>query len=253
MKDAYAVLFAAESYKPIDLEKYTKLINATNAVFKQALKKGIADNVIPAVMRTALEKDIFVFSRLKTHAQLFEASRQLLTEDGKIKSFNQFSLDVAKIKEDYNQTYLEAEYQFAVSSSQNAAKWTEIEKNKDRYDLQYRTAKDDRVRETHEKLDGITLPASDAFWKEYYPPNGWRCRCRAIEVLKDKYPLSDSKESVKKGANATSNIGKDGENRLEIFRFNPGMEKVIFPKNHPYNKVAGANEVKKEINDLKKK
>lgn len=201
------------------------------------MNKGIADNVIPETMRKSLEEDVFVFSALKTHAQLFEASRQLLQEDGTRKPFYKFSRDVESIKTNYNQNYLQAEYQFANSSAQQAAKWAEVEENQGRYDIQYRTAKDDRVRDSHEKLHGITLPASDDFWNEYYPPNGWRCRCVAIEVLKGKYPVSDPIASIEKGQNATSKIGKDGKNRLEIFRFNPGKEKVIFPPNHPYRKV----------------
>jgi hypothetical protein len=57
---------------------------------------------------------VFLFSGLKTHAQLAEASKLLLTEDGKIKSFSAFAKDTKSIKANYNQNDLEAEYQFAV-------------------------------------------------------------------------------------------------------------------------------------------
>lgn len=234
VNDAYQKLHSKGNYNAQDIQEYSQLIDATNDVFQNALKKGVGDNVIPAKMKQALDEDIFVFSALKTHAQLFEASRLLQTEDGKVKSFNAFSNDVAKIKADYNQSYLEAEYQFAQSSAQQAANWADIEENKGRYNLQYRTANDDRVRDSHALLNGVTLPAEDAFWNEYYPPNGWRCRCVAVEVLKDKYPTDDSVAAIEKGQKATSQIGKDGKNRLEIFRFNPGKQKVVFPPNHPY-------------------
>lgn len=246
-KKAYAYLHTQGRYEAKNIAEYENLINATNEVFTSALSKGIKDNVIPSRMMTSLENDVFVFSALKTHAQLFEASRQLLTDDGKVKSFQQFSQDIAKIEKDYNQAYLQAEYNFAVSSAQQAANWAKIEENKGRYNLQYRTANDDRVRDSHEALNEITLPPSDAFWNSYYPPNGWNCRCVAVEVLKDKYPESDSETAVKKGAAATMQIGKDGKNRMEIFRFNPGKEKVIFPQNHPYNKLQGADALKKGL------
>lgn len=233
-KKAYIYLYSVGKYNAKDISEYTELINATNDVFSNALKKGIRDNVIPARMMTSLESDVFVFSALKTHAQLFEASRQLLTDDGKVKSFQQFSQDIAKIEKDYNQAYLQAEYNFAVSSAQQAANWAKIEEDGDRYNLQYRTAGDDKVRDSHEALNGTTLPPSDPFWNSYYPPNGWNCRCVAVQVLKDKYPESDSEASIKKGEIATTQLGKDGKNRMEIFRFNPGKEKVIFPQNHPY-------------------
>lgn len=234
VEDAYLKLHSAGNYEPKDVTDYRGLIDATNDVLTMAVEKGIADNVIPGPMKLALEKDVFLFSGLKTHAQLFEASRLLLDENKQVKSFSKFSQDIQSIKKNYNQNYLESEYNFATASAQMAAKWNDITQKEDRYNLQYRTAEDDKVRKSHEVLNGITLPAADAFWNQYYPPNGWRCRCDAVEVLNSKYDKSDSEEAVKRGEKATSLIGKDGKNRLEIFRFNPGKEKVIFPPKHPY-------------------
>lgn len=182
-----------------------------------------------------------MFSALRTHAQLFEASRLLKTADGGIKPFNQFAQDIASINKNYNENYLQAEYQFATASALMAQKWSDIEENQDRYNLQYRTAGDEKVRASHEALNMITLPASDTFWNTYYPPNGWRCRCNAIEVLKDKYDVSDSELAIKAGEKATTQLDKNGKNRLEIFRFNPGKQKVIFPPDHPYRKLQGAD------------
>jgi hypothetical protein len=120
-----------------------------------------------------------------------------------------------------------------------AAKWEEFSDN-DRYELQYRTAGDTRVRDSHDKLRDTTLPKSDPFWSSYTPPNGWNCRCTVVEVLKDKFPKSDSEDSIKKGEAATTQLGKNGKNRLEIFRFNPGADKKLFPPLHPNKMVAGA-------------
>lgn len=30
----------------------------------------------------------------------------------------------------------------------------------------------------HQRWNGLTLRADDAFWRTHYPPNGWRCGCR---------------------------------------------------------------------------
>ncbi|MCS2679780.1 hypothetical protein NXV81_04420 [Bacteroides ovatus] len=46
---------------------------------------------------------------------------------------------------------------------------------------------------------GITLPASDPFWAEFYPPNGWGCRCSVVQVRKSKYPPTDHEEAYGKG------------------------------------------------------
>jgi SPP1 gp7 family putative phage head morphogenesis protein len=48
--------------------------------------------------------------------------------------------------------------------------------------LMYRTMRDERVRISHRAWDGVVLPVDHPFWHTHYPPNGWRCRCRAISV-----------------------------------------------------------------------
>lgn len=245
---AYEELYNRKGYHADDIELYRGLIDATDSFFK----KAVVDNVIPGVMRERLEKDTFIFSALKTNAQLLEVSRMLLDDEGKLKPFTTFSMDVSKIKANYNQNYLEAEYQFAVSSSQQAANWEALD-NSERYNIQYRTATDEKVRNSHAALHDVTLPKEDPFWNNFYPPNGWRCRCRAVEVLVSKYPTSSSAVAMELGNTATTQYGKDGANRLEIFRFNPGQKQVVFPPAHPYNKVEGAAKVKEAAADIQKK
>lgn len=242
---AFKQLHKNNSYNPRDLKTekaYKNLIKETASIFNMTLK----DNDINGEMLKSLENDIYLFSGLKTHAQLFEASRLLLDESGKLKPFNVFSSDIEKINSSYNKTYLEAEYDYAVGTAQIISRWESFSDNENRYNLQYRTDGGPNVRASHEALDGVTLPKSDDFWNFYTPKNGWNCHCMVIEVLKDKYEQSNSDDSIKLGEKATTEIGKDGKNRLEIFRFNPAKEKVIFPPTHPYHKVAGANIVKYE-------
>ncbi|MDV3880734.1 hypothetical protein BAS06_09395 [Elizabethkingia miricola] len=243
---AFKHLHEKGGYKAEDIKDkpYQNLINETAKVFDSAIK----DNDIPPAMLAKLQNDSFVFSGLKTHAQLLEASSMLRDDKGQIRGFDSFANEFNKVNTAYNQTYLEAEYQFAISSSQSAANWAELDPD-GRYNLQYRTANDDRVRAEHAVLQDTTLPIDDPFWLSYYPPNGWRCRCTAVEVLKAKYEVSDSEKALKKGESATTQIGKDGKNRLEMFRFNPGAEQKVFPPKHPYNKVKGADTVKKALDD----
>lgn len=229
--------------KDLQTEKaYKDLASQTADIFNFA----VTSSDMPEVMRNALQNDVYLFSGLKTHAQLFETSRLLLDETGNLKPYSAFANDFNKVNKNYNQTYLNTEYEYAVNTAQMAAKWTEFS-DSDRYNLQYRTAGDNRVRDSHAKLSGTTLPKGDPFWDSYYPPNGWNCRCTVVEVLKDKYPLSDSAKAIAEGEKATTQIGKSGKNQLEIFRFNPGKQKVIFPPDHPYNKVVGAKVVKNQL------
>lgn len=53
----------------------------------------------------------------------------------------------------------------------------------------YVTVGDDRVRPEHEGLDGVVLPKDDPRWDEIFPPNGFSCRCAAIEVFDDREPV----------------------------------------------------------------
>ena len=55
-----------------------------------------------------------------------------------------------------------------------------------------------------------------------------------VEVNKERYEASNSDEAIQAGNAATTAVGKDGNNTLAIFRFNPGKQQVIFPPKHPY-------------------
>ena len=90
------------------------------------------------------------------------------------------------------------------------------------------------MREEHAILDGITLPFDDKFWDEFFPPNGWSCRCETIQVSKKRYEPSNPSEALARGRAATYKPNADGVNKAAIFRFNPGKEQRIFPKKHPY-------------------
>lgn len=190
---------------------------------------------VPETLRYALENNAFIFSGFKTFHTLREVGLALTTDKGGIKPFDDFLKDVKHINERYNHNYLYAEYNHAVSASQMAAKWHDFERDGDRYDLQYRTAGDDRVREEHAALHGTTLPPSDPFWSLFTPPNGWNCRCSAVQVRRNKYPASDPELAMKRGMECTEGVKK------AIFRYNPGKSLQVFPPKHPYYKVPKVN------------
>ncbi|MCW5913965.1 MAG: hypothetical protein KIT66_05105 [Chitinophagaceae bacterium] len=185
-------------------------------------------------MRKALQKNVFYFSGMKTHAQMAEASSKLLDENGNLKPLQKFTDDVKQINEAYNDNYLRAERNFASRSAQSAAKWQKYEQGKERYNLRYLTDNGPNVRDSHRALEFTTLPVDDPFWNEYTPPNGYNCHCFLVQVHKDEYPVSNSDEAIAKGNEATTQVGKDGTNKAAIFRFNPGKEMKVMPPDHPY-------------------
>ena len=179
-------------------------------------------------MRKRLERSNYVFSGLKTFHELNEAFPSLLDENGNRKTFERFLNDVRKIDETYNSNYLRAEFNFVQASAEMAAKWERFMQDGDRYYLQYRTAGDAKVRPAHAEMAGITLPASDPFWAEFYPPNGWGCRCSVVQIRKSKYPATDHEEAMARGESALE-LDKKG-----MFRFNAGMEQKTMPDYNPY-------------------
>jgi SPP1 gp7 family putative phage head morphogenesis protein len=222
------------SSKNITDEPVQAYIGETYNVLKDSMQKGIAYEV-PKTMQRALEQDLFVFSGMKAYTALREVgSLAFIDEKGTPKSWHQFKQDADRLNVAYNNTYLQTEYNFVNHSASQASKWVKFEEDGDDYNLQYRTAEDNKVRADHQTLAGTTLPPSDNFWNDYTPPNGWNCRCVTVQVRKEKYTVSDSEKAIKMGEEATTKIDKNGKNSMEIFRFNPGKQQKLIPPKHPY-------------------
>lgn len=204
--------------------KVQEFIDAHTAV----LDSGFKQVEMSEAMRRRLTRSDYIFSGMKTFHELNEAFPSLLDENGNRKPFERFLNDVRKIDSTYNSNYLRAEYNFVQSSAEMAAKWEQFMEDGDRYYLQYRTAKDDKVRPEHAALHGVTLPMSDSFWEEYYPPNGWNCRCSVVQVRKSKYPATPHDEAMALGEEALQRDSKG------IFHFNAGKEQKTVPDYNPY-------------------
>jgi SPP1 gp7 family putative phage head morphogenesis protein len=68
-------------------------------------------------------------------------------------------------------------------SSYAAGRWERInEVKKARPYLRYLAVLDERTRDKHRQWHDVILPVDDPFWQQYYPPNGWRCRCSVQQL-----------------------------------------------------------------------
>lgn len=204
--------------------KIQKFIDAHAGVLDSTFKQVEMSDA----MRKRLQRSDYIFSGMKTFHELNEAFPSLLDSNGNRKTFEAFLNDVRKIDKTYNSNYLRAEYNFVQSSAEMAAKWERFSEDGDRYNLQYRTAGDGKVRPEHAALNGVTLPPSDPFWEEYYPPNGWNCRCTVVQVRRSKYPATPHDEAMALGEEALQRDTKG------IFHFNPGKEDKTVPDYNPY-------------------
>ena len=102
-----------------------------------------------------------------------------------------------------------------IRSAFAAGEWAEMEKLKSEGEevfIRYTAVLDGRSRPAHSEKDGVTLPMDDAFWDEWYPPNGWRCRCHIEKMLKSTMDALDIKPSkspaVKKRLYTNSRTGE---------------------------------------------
>ncbi|MBP3693458.1 MAG: minor capsid protein [Thermoguttaceae bacterium] len=87
--------------------------------------------------------------------------------------------------------------------------------------FEYVTAGDDRVREGHRVLEGVRLPKEDPFWKKYFPPNGWNCRCTTLEIWKDepiaKIDFGITGRDPRKRTSDAMNVPKEFRGNVGIF------------------------------------
>jgi len=74
---------------------------------------------------------------------------------------------------------------------------TQIDNVDNRPYWEYVAVLDGRTRPEHAQLNGLIYRYDDPFWNAFYPPNGWRCRCRVnalsdYKLQKRKVPVSSS-------------------------------------------------------------
>lgn len=165
--------------------------------------------------------NVHVFAAFKCHANIADLIPLLTDAQGKVVTFQKFKEAAQPIMQQYNVSWMEAEYNRAVSSSQMAQKWAGFEANKaDLPYLKYLTVRDSHVRDGHRQLDGTIKKVDSEFWDEYYPPLAYNCRCTVIQI--------DAQGEVEPKAYPDEKAAP-----LE-FRFNPAKTGEIFSDKHSY-------------------
>lgn len=181
------------------------------------------------VMAQNMRTNIYRFSAAKTFQEVLDL-QSLIMQDGFFRPFEEFAADAKRIYRDYNEAWLQSEWQTARAAGQSVEDWEEIEAAKDVYPLlKYQTVGDDNVRPTHRKLDGIVRPVNDRFWDVHMPPNGWRCRCDVISQMEGDAEITPIDK--KKAKELLEDVDP-------LFRFNPAKKQQVFDNSkHPYFQV----------------
>lgn len=196
---------------------------------------GIAYNVPDWKYLAQLKYHTASFAAFKNHQETANIVKLLFNDDGDARSWNDFKKAALPLTEEYNQRWLQAEYNRAQRSARMAAKWQDYEQESNLYpNLQYVAVNDERTREDHKQLDGLIYPVGHAFWGTHYPPNGWNCRCTVRQT------------------DAAANMIDEPINPDEGFNNNTGKSGRIFESEHSYYSGVGAKD-KAKIDRLTQK
>jgi len=211
----------------LDVATYLRVAEKlTNGVYN-GFGKSLTDvewNSPDFKMLNDLRNNVYVFSGAKQYHQVREMVDAIYDKD-RIKPFSEYKKTGTDIFKNYNENYLRAEYNAAISQSRSASMWMDIESNSELLPmLTYSTVGDGRVRPEHAMLNNISRPVNDKFWDNYFPPNGWNCRCTTLQTD------SEDKTSLK-GFKQPSTVPPE-------FMMNAGKQKIVFSDKHPYFVVA---------------
>jgi SPP1 gp7 family putative phage head morphogenesis protein len=166
-----------------------------------------------------------LYDELKYSVRHFAAAKvyQQVVEMSKLKggTYAEFRAKASTIFKQYNETWMLTEYNTARNAARTARNWEVIQRDKETNKYgEYQTAGDGNVRPEHAALDGITRLWTDRFWNNYYPPNGWNCRCTTISH-------EEAESTNMQGFKQPDDVPDD-------FLYNPGKDETIFSPKHPY-------------------
>ncbi len=203
----------------IDSDYYLRVANLLSDAVTEGMSQNSSDNYDRAMTQAALQHSVFSFSGFRAFDQQMQIREHLIDENGEPVSFATFRRRVIADGEIFNENHLRTEYTNALRTAQAADKWQYLQ----RFELlEYRTAGDERVRESHAELHGKIYPTKAKIWDLIYPPNGWNCRCTVIPA-DGKKADTDSNEMRRKMKKVLP----------AYFQKNAGKDLVIFNKNHP--------------------
>jgi len=115
-------------------------------------------------------------------------------------------------------------YRANLRTARAAGQWERIQRTKRALPyLVYLLGPSIRHRPTHEAKEGLVLPVDDPFWAQWFPPNGWGCKCHVRQITR--------REAEGRGISDSPNIptrqvfnSRTGELRQIPSGIDPGWE-----------------------------
>lgn len=176
-----------------------KLYTLSNTPLQQAVATGFTTNFGKKNEDFVSEfrHNVAVFAAFKAHQEGNEIAKQLIDNDGNLRSFHEFKKAVlgTSIKADYNKNWLKTEYNMAVRSARMAEKFKKFETTKHLYpNLEYLPSTAVNKRPEHVGFYGTILPIEHPWWDTHMPPLDWGCECGIRNTDKPVTPVPDESE-----------------------------------------------------------
>ena len=175
------------------------------------------------VLLQSLVDNVYLFSGAKTFQEV-KAMSAMVTAEGELRTYKEFAEIARKEYDLYNVAWANSEYNTAVGQADSAAKWNEIENNKDVLPmLRYSAVIDANTSDICEPLDGILAPVDDPIWDTITPLNHYNCRCVLLQ-----------EDSGERSPDADDRAGQVEDKMQDAFKNNVGKTGEVFTKDHPY-------------------
>jgi SPP1 gp7 family putative phage head morphogenesis protein len=120
---------------------------------------------------------------------------------------------------------------------------------------EYSAVMDNRTRPQHAALSGMVFRSDDPFWQTWYPPNGFRCRCRVIprtDIEKERGDFAVSSGEGRMVTTTQSVKKEDGKiAKMHVNGYkNPLTGKVLTPdRGFDYNPATAASRLQQLYDD----
>jgi SPP1 gp7 family putative phage head morphogenesis protein len=182
-----------------------------------------------------LKRNAWHFSAAKQYTQ----NREILSAISPLErgNFTEFKKVTDQILPKYNNDWLKTEYRTAVANSQGARDWITLQQDSSIQFIEYVTQGDSLVRPGHRVLNHAVYPKNHSFWNNHFPPNGWNCRCFTVN--------HDEETKLKEVKDLPE---WDTNDFPKAFKTNPGKSGVIYPRGHPYFRIAQGDKVFRNAN-----
>lgn len=150
-------------------------------------KKVVSEKELASLERNARDRAFYISGVTKQAlAEEILASMVQAMEQGT--SLQQWQRDIRETakKAGLNKHRLETIYRTNTASAYMAGRYAQLQKATDlRPYWRYLAVGDKRTRPEHMALDGLVYPHDHEFWSQFFPPNGFNCRC-TVQSLSER-------------------------------------------------------------------